>query len=185
MILRSLAGLAVVATLVLAGQVAPGKAAPAIPFEAEFKAICGDRWLDRAAQIKAESNFNPNAKSFDGGEGLGQATKVWPWYVRMGWVQPGTNPYQVVPAITGAHRHQSWAEAQVGGWRPGYCAYNAGVGSIQKAQKLARMAGLPAPQTESFLVTLPQVTKSASRWTINYDRNIRAIRAKYRAERGE
>ena len=35
MILRSLAGLAVVATLVLAGQVAPGKAAPAIPFEAE------------------------------------------------------------------------------------------------------------------------------------------------------
>ena len=34
-----------------------------IPFETEFKDICKDRWLDRAAQIKCESNFDLHAKN--------------------------------------------------------------------------------------------------------------------------
>lgn len=160
----------------------------AIPFQVEFKEVCGPRWLDRAAQIKAESNFDPNARSFDGGEGLGQATRIWPEYIRRGWVPADSTPFQPRPAIMGAHRYMNHLEPRAGGWIPGYCAYNAGLGSVIKAQKLARLAGIPGakiPGSDAFLTTLPQVTGKASRWTLNYHANIQVIRAKYRKDFGE
>lgn len=166
-------------SLVLRGR-QPDTTANRIPFEAKFRAICGDRWLDRAAQIKAESNFDPNARSFDGGEGLGQATGIWPEYIRRGWVPNDSTPFQVGPAIMGANAYMISLETQLGSWRAGYCGYNAGARSIQKAQRLAKLAKYPAPMTDGFLQALPEVTGKASRWTINYDRNIRAIRADYR-----
>ena len=156
----------------------------AIPFETDFKQICGARWLDRAAQIKAESNFNPNARSFDGGEGLGQATKIWPEYIRRGWVPADSTPFQVRPAIQGAHRYMLHLEPRVGGWIPGCGAYNAGTRSVTRAQALADLAGLPGP--DAWLATLPQVTGTKnSGYTIRYIRNIRAIRAGYRREYGQ
>lgn len=167
------------AVLVASEGLSTSTAVVHVPFEKEFKAICGERWLDRAAQIKAESNFNPNARSFDGGEGLGQATRIWPEYVRRGWVPADSTPFQVAPAIMGAHAYMNKLEERLGSWRAGYCGYNAGAKNIQKAQKLAKLAHYPAPMTEGFLTALPEFTKSASRWTINYDKNIRAIRGGY------
>lgn len=183
MILRFLA-LAVVGTALLVSRPqVGGNASAVIPFEAEFKAICGpDLWLWRACQIRAESAFNPNARSFDGGQGLGQATGgAWPWYKRMGWVPKDSTPFQPVPAITGAHKHMNWATAQVGSMRAGWCAYNAGVPAIRTAQKLAKIGHLPAPMTESFLTVLPQVTHANAQYTIRYDRNIRDFHTGYLA----
>ena len=151
-----------------------------IPFENDFKDICQHRWLDRAAQIKCESNFDPNIKSFDNGEGLGQATNIWPWYIKMGWVHADSNPYQVRPAIQGAHKYMVWLEARVKNhyWLTACGAYNAGLGSIQKAQKLADIADLPGD--EAWLTTLPQVTKANSRYTINYIKHLKQVRSIYR-----
>lgn len=154
----------------------------AIPFEADFKDICGNRWLDRAAQIKAESNFNPGARSPDGGEGLGQATKIWPEYVRRGWVPADSTPFQPRPAIMGAHHYMNHLEPRAGGWIPGCGAYNAGLGSILKAKQLADLAG--DPREDGWLYALPQVTKAKSRFTINYIHTIRAVRAQYRKTYG-
>lgn len=180
--LRRVILLGLVGGAVLAGVSRKGTpASTAIPFEQDFRRICGEVWLWRAAQIKAESNFNPNVRSFDGGEGLGQATgKAWPWYISKGWVPKDSTPFQPVPAIMGAHRHMNWATPQVGSMRAGWCAYNAGVPHIQQAIRLATAAGMDTEADEgAFLVMLPQVTHAASRWTINYDRNIRAIHAGY------
>jgi hypothetical protein len=160
---------------------------PPLPilFETEFREVCGPRWVDRAAQLYNESPWDPLVLSFDGGEGLGQATRIWPVYIQRGWVPPDSSPYEPKPAIMGAHRYMLTLEAQLGGWVPGYCGYNAGAGSVIKAQMLAKMAGLPGanlPGSPVFLQTLPQVTKAASRWTINYHANIQKIRALYKAK---
>jgi hypothetical protein len=158
-----------------------------IPFRADFQDICGNRWLDRATTAKCESNFNPNARSFDGGEGLGQATRTWPWYLAQGWVPKGSTPFQVLPAIMGIHRHEGYLETRIPRWLPaGYSlwdatggAYNAGEGNIRKAAQLAELASLPGDTP--WLVTLPQVTKANSRYTIAYIKNKRAYRARLRA----
>ena len=105
-----------------------------------------------------------------------------------GWVPADSTPYQVRPAIQGAHHYMNSLELRLGGWVPGYCGYNAGAGSVIHAQRLAKMQHIPGaalPGSDSFLQMLPQVTHSASQWTINYHRNIQQVRARYRKERGE
>lgn len=162
------------ATLAAALALAP------IPFQQDFQEICGSRWVDRAAQLYCESRLDPNARSFDGGEGLGQATRIWPEYVRRGWVPADSNPFQPRPAIMGAHRYMIHLESRVRGWIPACGAYNAGERSVTRAQALADQAGLQAP--DAWLLCLPQITKDKSSYTINYIRNIRVVRARWAKE---
>lgn len=154
-----------------------------IPFEQDFKDITGARWLDRAVQVRAESNFNPNARSFDHGEGLGQATNIWPQYVKNGWVPPDSTPFQVRPAIMGAHRYMLWQEKFLGGWIIGCGGYNAGAGNIKKALFIAKTLGLEGG--DAWLQALPKVTKSNAAITQRYIGHIRTFRAEYRARFGE
>jgi len=159
------------------------RAGERIPFEKDMREVCGIRWLDRSAQIQCESGWDPAAKSFDGGEGLGQATHIWPEYIRRGWVPVGSSPFEVRPAIMGCHRYMNYLEPLAGGWIPGCGAYNAGLGNIRKAQMLAEQLGYEGP--DGWLVTLPQVTKKNAHYTINYIRNIRYWRKHYGSVYGE
>lgn len=140
-----------------------------IPFMAEFKEICGDKWLVRAAQAKCESNFDPNAVSFDHGEGLGQATNIWPMYERNGWVPKGSNPFQVQPAIMGMHRYMLQLFGRLGTHHKALGGYNAGARNVERAQAAADIAGLDGE--DAWLETLPGITHANSRYTIRYIKN--------------
>ena len=129
-----------------------------IPFEAEFRAIAGPRWIDRAAQVKAESLFRPNITASDGGMGLGQMMpRTWVWIQGQGWVPAGVSAYDPHWAITGQHAYMTWLEARTDGrLNPALGAYNAGLGSIRKAQRLADQLGLAGQ--DAWLAALPRVT---------------------------
>lgn len=167
-----------------------GLLAVSIPFATDFKEVCGNRWLDRATTAKAESNFNPNAKSFDGGEGLGQATgKAWPWYKDMGWVPKDSTPFQPRPAIMGIHRHEEHLESRFRkkgivdpfeNWCATGMAYNGGEKQTWNAIKSAELAGLEGP--EGWLASLHGL---GAKYTPNYIHHKIKIRAQFRKQFGE
>jgi hypothetical protein len=161
-----------------------------IPYQSDFKEICGKRWLDRATTAKAESNFNAKAKSFDGGEGLGQATgSSWPWYISQHWVTKGSSPFEPREAIKGINGHEGYLEVR---WRAkgiidqflNWCAtgmaYNGGEKQTWTAIQAAEQAGLEGP--EGWLLSLHG---KGAKYTPNYIHNKIAIRTKYRKNFGE
>ena len=129
-----------------------------IPFEAEFRAVAGPRWIDRAAQVKAESLFQPNVTAPDGGMGLAQfMPKTWSWAKAQGWVPADASAYDPHWAIVGQNAYMIWNEDRTGGrLDPALGAYNAGLGSIRKAQCLADQLGLEGQG--AWLAALPRVT---------------------------
>ncbi len=129
-----------------------------VPFQALFRATAGPRWGDRAAQVKAESLFRPGVTAPDGGMGLAQfMPATWRWAQDMGWVPPGSSAYDPQAAIQGQHAYMLWLEARVGGrLDPALGAYNAGLGSVRRAQALASSLGLGGQ--EAWLRALPRVT---------------------------
>lgn len=133
-------------------------AGAAVPFEAEFRAVAGARWIDRAAQVKAESLFRADVTAPDGGMGLAQfMPKTWSWAKAQGWVPAGASAYEPHWAIVGQHAYMTWLEARTGGrLDPAVGAYNAGLGSIRKAQALAEQLGLQGQ--DAWLAALPRVT---------------------------
>lgn len=130
-------------------------ATAAVPYEATFRAVAGPRWIDRAAQVQAESAFNPRAVSPVGARGLAQ-------FMPATWAEwaPGADPFDPMAGIQAQHRYMLWLEARCGGrLDPALGAYNAGLGSIRKAQRLAESLGLTTP--DAWLKTLPRVTGQA------------------------
>ena len=140
-----------------------------VPFQATFRAVAGPRWIDRAAQAQAESAFNPRAVSPMGARGIAQFMPA-TWAT---WA-PGADPFDPVAGIRAQHRYMLWLEARCAGHLdPALGAYNAGLGNIRKAQRLADQLGLDG--TEAWLRALPRVTGAIhARETTGYlDRNRR------------
>lgn len=143
-----LLALAALATLCASAQV---------PYASTFKAAAGPRWIDRAAQVKAESLFRADATASDGGQGLAQfMPATWAWVQAQGWVQHDASPYDPVQAIRAQHAYMLWLEARVEGLNPALGAYNAGLGSVRKAQMVASRIGMEGH--DAWLHALPRVT---------------------------
>lgn len=152
-----------------------------IPYEADFRAVAGLRWLDRAAQVKAESGFRPTVTAFDGGMGLGQfMPKTWAWCIEQGWVLAGDSPYDVRPNLTAQHRFMNYLEGRTATFTAALGAYNAGLGSVRKAQRLADSLGLEGQ--DSWLRALPNVTHANAAITQAYVARIKATRAQWARE---
>ena len=115
-----------VLVMVVFGTTALAAAAvPVVPFQAQVQAVAGDRWPDRAAQIKAESGFNPGAMSHvlvrgvwvPCAYGLSQFTPdSWAFAQAQGWVGPNDKPQDVLPAIKANNGYMGrWLEPKVSG----------------------------------------------------------------------
>jgi hypothetical protein len=150
-ILTALFGLAL-----LAAPVKPGPGA-VVPWQATFQAVAGPRWIDRAAQIQAESGFDPLVVSPAGAKGVAQfMDATWRHAQRMHWAPAGSSPFDPAAAIPANHGYQTWCEAFCHGFEPGLGGYNAGPGNIRKAQLVAQTLGLPGER--AWLEALPRVT---------------------------
>ena len=130
-----------------------------VPYQPLFQKYDGSAWIARAAQCEAESRFNPNAISYVHGKpcayGLAQFTLP-TWKT---WGKPaGASPLEPEPAIDANGRYMNWLLGRVSDHQldTSLGAYNAGLGSIQKAQRLAEQLGIPGSQ--GWLRALPQVT---------------------------
>ncbi len=139
----------------LLGLALPGQE---VPFKALFVATAGPRWLDRAAQVKAESGFRPDATAPDGGMGLAQfMPRTWAFAQVQGWVPRHASPYRPEYALPAQHAYMTWLEARTGArLDPALGAYNAGLGSVRKAQLLAETLRLEGEG--AWLTTLSRVT---------------------------
>lgn len=145
---------------------------PDIPFQTDFQRIAGDRWIDRAAQAKAESGFNPRAVSPVGARGILQFMPgTWRDWGR------GADPFDPIAGIDAGHRYMNWLEGRTTSFNAALGSYNAGLGNIRKAQRLADSTGLLG--RDAWLQALPRVTGEAhAAETRGYVRN----NARYRAE---
>lgn len=161
----------------------PAKPAPGevVPWQAHFQAINGERWPWRAAQVQAESGFNTQAKSPVGAMGAPQVMAgTWRWGQGLGWVGPQDHPQDLLPSLIFQNRYMLWIAPRVEGDKDATNAsYNAGLGNIQKAQRLARELGLPGPG--DWLQALPQVTGPHARETQDYVIRIRRYELEIRA----
>ena len=146
-----------------------------VPFWPSFQAIAGPRAVDRAAQIRAESGFNPNAANAIGAKGLGQAMPAtWADYIRRGWVPAGSSPFDPLPALQGQHAYMCYLEGRCSGdFTAALASYNAGLGSVRKAQALASALGMP--DTRAWLRALPRVTGPHAAETQTYVQRIETI----------
>ena len=152
----------------LSPRTAPPPAAKPLPYEVEFREICGDRWPRRWAQSKVESAFNPRAVSPVGAKGLLQAMpKTWLWYVDMGWIDAGAFPFDPRPAINGGDHHMTWLEAYYHrDQRKAWGAFNAGQGTVNRAVRLAGSLGLMG--RDAWMRALPQISGKNAAETLAY-----------------
>jgi membrane-bound lytic murein transglycosylase MltF len=126
----------------------------------------GALWIPRAAQAQAESGWDPQAQSWIVNKagvrvpcafGLFQFTLP-TWKT---WGDASTSPLQPDPAIRANSRYMPWLEARTGQDRDkALGAYNAGLGTIQKAERLAAMLGLSGE--DAWLQALPRVSGVAN-----------------------
>ena len=123
------------------------------PYYEEFVKVCGPRAVDRLAQCRQESAFNPQAVSWVGARGLMQAMPgTWKWYQDQGVVPSGAHPFQIEYSIAGGHWHMNFLEARTKEWTGALAAYNWGrLDRIRKAQTQAELMGLPAKEWPRFL----------------------------------
>jgi soluble lytic murein transglycosylase-like protein len=165
-------GLLAAATRPLPGEV--------VPWQSLFISTAGPRWIDRAAQVQAESGFDTAATSYCGAVGPAQFMPA-TWRE---WSRPGESPRDPVAALRSQHALMLWLEARTDGHLdPALGAYNAGLGSVRRAQRLAQSLGMT--DQDAWLRTLPRVTGDAhageTRGYLVHNATFRArIRAKFK-----
>lgn len=132
------------------------------PYQSIFQQVAGSRWIERAAQVWAESGFNPKAQSSVGAKGLAQAMDAtWRDYQKNSWVPKGSSPFDPLPAIMGQDRYMLWIAPHVAGiWHAELGSYNAGLGTVLKAEKVAGLVGVPG--VDAWLAVLPRVSGVAN-----------------------
>jgi soluble lytic murein transglycosylase-like protein len=153
LIRRLIGALCVVALVAAPARPLPGEV---VPWQQLFVSTAGARWIDRAAQVQSESNFDVAATSYCGAVGPAQFMPA-TWRE---WSKPGESPRDPASALRAQHAYMLWLEARVGGQLdPALGAYNAGLGSVRKAQRLAQALGMV--DSAAWLRTLPRVTGDA------------------------
>jgi hypothetical protein len=182
--------LAVAGAAVLLAVEGQSMSTTAIPYAETFREVAGIRWLDRAAQVKAESNFNPNAVSYilnkEGKRvpcayGVAQFTlPTWETAINKGWAPVDSTPLNPFVAIPAQHFYMRSIEAHFpGDWPKALGSYNAGRGNIQEAERRAEALGYSG--SEAWLKELPSVTgKDHAAETAGYVRRIKVYRDEYR-----
>jgi membrane-bound lytic murein transglycosylase F len=132
----------------------------------------GFDWRIIKAQFFQESRFQPNAVSPVGARGIAQIMpNTWDR-----WALPTyKDPFNAEQSIMTGCRYMAYLYGQWKSPRPeidriclALASYNAGLGHILKAQKLADNASLYAP----IIAKLPEVTGKHSAETIDYVRKI-------------
>lgn len=162
----------------------PARPAPGdvVPWQAIFlDENPGNRWIWRAAQVKAESNFCRHARSYVGAVGPAQFMPgTWADAIRRGWIEPEARPDVPHDALRAQARYMEWIErffrrefaTEAGLLDASHGGYNAGPGSIKKAIWRARQLGLPG-ESDWLHATLPSVTKHHAKETQGYIARIR------------
>jgi hypothetical protein len=103
------------------------------------------------AMVKAESGYNPNAKSHAGAEGIAQfMPDTWKAAIRRGWAPEGSTPYDRDVALKAQRHYMDWllqrpivssATSEEEKIRRALASYNAGIGNVTKAVNKARELG--------------------------------------------
>lgn len=114
-----------------------GYAFAQVPFWPTFQQVAGGRAVERAAQVRQESGFKPNAVSPVGARGIAQFMPA-TWSQ---WAQ-GQDPFDPEAGILAQHRYMAYLEGRTQDWAAALGAYNAGLGTVRKAQRLADQLGL-------------------------------------------
>ena len=117
-----------------------------IRYYAEVHGFTGKDWLKFKAQIAAESNFNPKARSGVGAKGLAQ-------FMPATWTEQGhgeeiTNPEANIAAQV---RYMAWLLRRMTTWDAGFAAYNWGIGNMLRV--------LGKPEAVNWKQTIPLETK--------------------------
>lgn len=140
-----------------------------IPYWSTFRQVAGPRAIDRAAQCRQESGFNPSAVSWVGARGIAQ-------FMPATWSQWGqsSDPFDPVAGIQAQHAYMLWLEERT--WDPAaaLASYNCGLGNVRKAQRAAALLGVD--DSRAWLrVGLPRVTGKHAAETQCYVRRIETI----------
>lgn len=149
-----------------------------IPYWPVFLDVAGPRAIDRAAQVRQESGFKPSAVSHAGARGIAQ-------FMPATWRQwaPDQDPFDPIAGIKAQHAYMRYLEGRCNGdWVAALGAYNAGLGSVRKAQRLADQLGLQGQR--AWLQALPRVTGLAhSAETQGYIQRIETVHVPWVAKR--
>jgi len=122
-----------------------------VPYQADFQAVAGDRWPERAAQCWQESRFRPMAENpISHAKGLGQFMDgTWREMQDQGVVPREASPFTPFWAIRAQHyymgRQEAFARKTLPGvdpWIAGLACYNWGPGNWRKAVRRAEAAGV-------------------------------------------
>jgi len=156
-----------------------------VPWQEHFVEIGGEHWPWRAAQVKAESNFRLNAVSPVGARGPAQfMPSTWQWAISLGWVEAGTSPHDLIPALTAQNAYMVWLFPRAGYDKDAATgAYNCGLGNVQRAKRHAKDLGLLGK--DAWLRALPSITKSHAMETQDYVARIKRFEREIRSKASE
>lgn len=143
-----------------------------VPYWSTFQSVAGTRAVERAAQVRQESGFQPSAVSHAGARGIAQ-------FMPATWAQwaPGKDPFDPVAGIQAQHAYMRWLEGRTGGdWPAALGAYNAGLGTVRKAQRLADQLGLQGQRAwVKSMYAIPGRKKAHSDETAGYIQRIETV----------
>ena len=134
-----------------------------VPWQGIFQRVAGSRWVDRAAQVQAESGFNASAQSWivnkQGARvpcAYGPAQFTPPtWKI---WGRPPTaDPHDPNYAIPAQNNYMNWLEPRAGGNDQGLAGYNWGLGNVLKVQR--RVSALGEPGANAWVKYCPAETQ--------------------------
>lgn len=156
-------------------QQGPGEV---VPWEGHFRSVAGSNWIERAAQVQAESGWNQYAKSNVGAMGPAQVMpNTLKWWKSMGWVPAQATGYDIPAAFVGQNGHMLWLRRYWPDLDRRLAAYNAGQGSILRAQARADEIGYEGADDWLYRA-LPRITgKANAAQTQGYIKHNAAYRA--------
>ena len=147
-------------------------------------------WCAYKAQLAAESALDPTAVSAAGARGIAQ-------FMPQTWVEVraqaglmGASPHEAGASIRAGAYYMGWLRRRMTEPRSERCrlelqqaGYNAGLGHIWQAQRIARERGYAARCWDEIKLALPEVTGRHAAETISYISRIAAIEALLRGQR--
>ena len=147
-------------------------------------------WCAWKAQLVAESALDPRAVSPAGALGLAQVMPATLAEILTKAGLAAGSPFDAVLSLRAGAYYMSWLRSQWTEPRTERCrlelqqaAYNAGLGNVWPAQRIARERGYAARCWDEIQTALAAVTGRHSRETIDYVARIARIEARMRTHR--